>query len=189
MYGPVYYSRLASGSMSYLLIACRTLLLGVFLAALAGKVRRRAAYDGFVTSLRALNVLPPRLAGVAAAVVTAAEAAIVVLLIVPVTGPAGFLLAAVLLTTFTSGIAVAVRRGTTAPCACFGVSVTPLGRVHVVRNLLLLAVAGAGLAFADAGGGTEFAGVVLAVAAALVTLVPVLRLDDLTALFSRAPAR
>lgn len=184
----MYRPPLASGPMSYLLIACRTLLLGVFLAALAGKVRGRAAYRGFEASLRALGVLPRRLAGVAAAVVTAVEAAIVVLLAVPGTVAAGFLLAAVLLTAFTTGIVLALRRGTTAPCACFGASVTPLGRVHVVRNLLLLAVAGAGPA-AGTGGGTEFAGVVLAVAAALVALVPVLRLDDLTALFSRAPAR
>lgn len=185
----MYPPRLASGPMSYLLIACRTLLLGVFLAALAGKVRRRAAYRGFVASLRALGVLPGRLVAVTAAAVTAAEAAIVVLLAVPGTVPAGFLLTAVLLTAFTTGIVVAVRRGTTAPCACFGVSVTPLGRVHVVRNLVLLATAGAGLAVAGAGGGVEFAGAALAVAAAVVALVPVLRLDDLAALFSRAPAR
>ncbi|MBE8526059.1 methylamine utilization protein MauE [Amycolatopsis sp. H6(2020)] len=176
--------------MSYLLIACRTLLLGVFLAALAGKVRRRAAYRDFVASLRALGVLPGRLVAVTAAAVTAAEAAIVVLLAVPGTVPAGFLLTAVLLTAFTTGIVVAVRRGTTAPCACFGASVTPLGRVHVVRNLVLLGTAGAGLAVAGAGGGGgEFAGAALAVAAAVVALVPVLRLDDLAALFSRAPAR
>jgi hypothetical protein len=175
--------------MSYFLLACRTLLLGVFLAALAGKVRRRAAYRGFVASLRALGVLPRQLVEVIAAAVTTAEAAIVVLLAVPGTVPAGFLLTAVLLMAFTTGIVPAVRRGTTAPCACFGVSATPLGRVHVVRNLVLLATAGAGLAVAGAGGGTEFAGAALAVAAALVALVPVLRLDDLTALFSRAPAR
>lgn len=175
--------------MSYLLIACRTLLLGVFLTALAGKVRHRAAYHAFVASLRALDVLPHRLVGAAAAAVTAAEAAAVVLLAVPATVPAGFALTAVLLSVFTTGIGLALRRGTRTPCACFGASSTPLGGTHVARNVFLLATAGTGLAaVATAGGGTQPAGVALAVAAALVVLVPVLRLDDLIALF-RVPAR
>jgi hypothetical protein len=46
--------------MSYVVIGSRALLLGVFLVALVGKVRKRAAFDEFKASIAALRVLPRR---------------------------------------------------------------------------------------------------------------------------------
>jgi hypothetical protein len=177
--------------MSYLLVACRTLLLGVFVVALVGKVRRRSAYREFVGSVRALGVVPHRMSGVVAAAVTATEAAVVLLLTAPSTVLAGFGLTTVLLAAFTTGILLALRKGRRAPCHCFGASSTPLGVVHVVRNLVLIAVGVAGLlaGLVAAGQATHPEGLLLAVIAALLGLLPVLRMDDLMVLFSTPTAR
>lgn len=173
--------------MVYLLIACRTLLLGVFVAALAGKARRRSAYRDFATWVGTLGLVPRRLTAVAAAIATAAEAAVVALLALPATVPVGFALAVALLAVFTGGVALAIRRGRRAPCHCFGASKTPLGPAHVVRNAMLLVVGCVGLTLSTVGGPdptTHLAGVLLAVTSALLALLPVLRMDDLMALFT-----
>jgi len=173
--------------MAYLLIACRTLLLGVFVAALAGKIRRRSTYRDFAKWVGTLGLVPRRLTAIAAASATAAEAAAVALLALPSTVPVGFALAAALLAVFTAGVALAIRRGRRAPCHCFGASKTPLGAVHVVRNAVLLAVGCAGLTLSTVGDpdpAIHLAGVLLAVTVALLALLPVLRLDDLMALFT-----
>jgi hypothetical protein len=191
LYGALYGPRLASPLMSYLLVACRMLLLGVFVVALAGKARRRSAYREFVSSVAALGVVPHRMSGVVAAVVTTVEAAVVLLLAAPATVLAGFGLATVLLAVFTTGILLALRKGRRAPCHCFGASSTPLGVVHVVRNLVLIAVGVAGLlsGLVATGHAPHPAGLLLAVTAALLGLVPVLRMDDLMVLFSTPAGR
>lgn len=173
--------------MVYLLIVCRTLLVGVFVAALAGKAARRAAYRDFATWVGTLGLVPRRLTAAAAAGATAAEVAAVALLALPATVPVGFALAVALLAVFTAGVVLAIRRGRRAPCHCFGASRTPLGAVHVVRNAMLLAVGCAGLTLSVVGDpdpATHLAGVLLAVTVALLALLPVLRLDDLMALFT-----
>ena len=102
------------------------------------------------------------------------------LLLVP--GPFAFVLGAGLLAAFTAAIAIAVRRGRTAPCWCFGVSSTPLGRSHVARNLFLIAVAVLGLAAAAAGGSAVTAAAALAAGCGVVAGLLVTRLDDLMSL-------
>ncbi len=129
--------------MTYAVLFCRILLAGVFLAALVGKVRSASAYREFAGSVVRLGLFSRRVSRVCAAVVVGVELLVLVLLVPPRTVPAGFLAAVLLLGAFAAGIVLALRVGNSAPCRCFGASSAPLGRVHVVRNLIL-AVAGAG---------------------------------------------
>ncbi|WP_407936533.1 MauE/DoxX family redox-associated membrane protein [Lentzea tibetensis] len=163
--------------MVYLALACRLLLLGVFLVALVSKMR---AYREFERSLTGL--VPGKAIRPAAALTTAAEAAAVVLLALPHTGSLGFALAGLLLAAFVAGIVLGLRRGTTAPCRCFGASETPLGWPHVIRNAVLLCAAALGLITGPAVP-TEIGGIAVTAACAAIAGLAVVRLDDLVALF------
>ena len=79
--------------------------------------------------------------GVFTRIVPLAELALVtLLLVVPAVGA---IFALVTLAFFTTFLVGRVRAGITAPCACFGATVsTPLSRVDIVRNLMLMALAG-----------------------------------------------
>jgi hypothetical protein len=96
-----------------------------------------------------------------------------------------------LLAVFTAGVALAVRRGTGARCACFGAAEQPLGARHLVRNGLLLAavgVAALGIAVASAQP-LGPAGTAMAVSAGAVGALLLIRLDDLVDLFMPVPGR
>ncbi|MFB7232237.1 MauE/DoxX family redox-associated membrane protein [Streptomyces fimicarius] len=173
--------------MTYLMLGCRALLLVVFLTALVGKTRSRAAFAEFRASIVALRLLSRRLSRAAAAAVVLVEAVTAVLLVVPATAAAGLALAVALLLVFSAGIVLALRRGDgTASCRCFGASAAPLGRIHVVRNLALAAIGGAGLTAGAWASGwpPHAAGAAVALAVALLGALLVLRLDDLAFLFS-----
>ncbi|MFF5208841.1 MauE/DoxX family redox-associated membrane protein [Streptosporangium sp. NPDC000396] len=174
--------------MLYLMIACRALLAGVFLIALAGKIRGRVAFDEFVASIVALGMFPRAGSTAAAYAVLGAEAVVILSLALPSTVLLGFAAAMALLIALTTGILAAMRRGRRAPCRCFGASATPLGTAHVARNLVLLLAGGAGLtAGAVAGGdgaGAHPVGIALALVAAAVGVLIVVRLDDLLSLFT-----
>ncbi|MCM2390807.1 MauE/DoxX family redox-associated membrane protein [Streptomyces albipurpureus] len=176
----------------YIALSCRILLFGVFLTALAGKVHRKAAFDEFTTSIRDMRLFSPKVAGIVAVAVAVGELAALVLLALPATASIGLALAALLLLGFTAGMGAALRRGRRTPCRCFGASVTPLGPVHLVRNLVLAAVGATGAAAVAIGGGAGWpphpGGAAIAATAALVAVILVVRLDDLVALFSLAPA-
>ncbi len=132
--------------MTYVEFGCRCALLLVFAVSSVGKVRGRAAFAVFRSATVALVPAAEGSATLLAAAVACAEIAVVVTLAVPVTATLGLLGAAVLLAAFTVAIAAALRRGDTAPCRCFGVSSTPLGARHLVRNAVLCALACAALA-------------------------------------------
>jgi hypothetical protein len=68
----------------------------------------------------------------------------------------GFTLAGALLVVLTGAVVVMIRRGAAEPCHCFGFSARPPGATDVIRNLFLLAVAGAGgvLSSLDGPGGS-----------------------------------
>ncbi|MEO3796727.1 MauE/DoxX family redox-associated membrane protein [Nonomuraea sp. B10E15] len=133
--------------MRYVEVASGLLLVTVFALALAGKVRGRRAWEGFVESLREMAVIGRAVVPMAAVAVTAGEAAVIVLVLVPPrwAGTAGFALAAVLLGCFTLAVGVVARRPAPVPCRCFGPSETPVGVAHVVRNLILVTVSLLGL--------------------------------------------
>ncbi|GGR08911.1 MauE/DoxX family redox-associated membrane protein [Streptomyces netropsis] len=176
--------------MEYLVVGARGLLGLVFLVSVAGKVAGRSAFTAFVASVRSLGVVPPVLVRPVARTVVAGEAAVCVLTAVPVRGAAtaGFLVASALLAAFTAGIAAAVRRGATAPCRCFGPSTTPLDTPHIVRNVLLFAVAVAGVLAVPVAADGRPGGLVVAGIAGLFAGAVVTRLDHLLALFRPLPA-
>jgi hypothetical protein len=128
---------------SVLDLFARVLLVVVFGSAVAGKVRSRQGFAGFRDSVAAIapGWLP---VGPVSGGVLVGEAATVVLLAAPGTRLAGYALAAVLLAVFCAGIARVVHRRQTVRCQCFGAGGTALGRGHLVRNGLLVAVAAAG---------------------------------------------
>jgi hypothetical protein len=167
----------------YLALGCRCAIGVVFLASVSGKLRSRSAFGAFVSWLAALPVpLARSRPWATAAVMAAAEALIVVLVALPWTVRPGLALAAVVLAVFTAGTWLAVARGADAPCQCFGVSASPLGRRDVVRDALLGAAAVAGAAAAGSGG-VRPAAAAMSLGAGLVVAGFVVFLDDLAVLF------
>ena len=171
----------------------------------AGKLRSGRAYRDFRSGLAATALVSRPLTGLVAATLAAAEAVVAALcaaalimtflsrpgaLAGPALTGAALAGAVTLATVLTAGVAVAVRRGVTAPCACFGSGGrTPLSGVHLARNACLLAILVAGAASV----GLERwppgpAAAALAAATGGVSALLLTRLDDLTTLF-RTPAR
>ena len=132
--------------MTALALGCRAMLAVVMGAAAASKLRRRG-FASFVEALLGFGV-PAALArgspaGLARAIVALEAAAAVLLLIAPA---AGLALALALVAAFTVALYRVVRSGREVACRCFGASMAPVGVAHLVRNAVLLAVIGAGVA-------------------------------------------
>ncbi len=168
--------------MAYLALACRGVIGLVFALSVVSKLRSGPAFREFTSWLAALP-LPLVRRRASAVTMVAAETAIVVLTGLPWTAQAGLILAAVTLAVFTTGTWLAVARGADQPCQCFGASVTPLGRRHVVRDVVLCMVAVVGVAAAGAAGARP-AGIVVSLVAGLTIALFVVFLDDLAALFA-----
>ena len=172
------------------------------MASAAGKLKSRKAYRLFCNGLRETRLLPGGLLQAAAAVLSGAEAVIAAGLIAAVVltavaAPGAILFAelalaatAFLILVLAVGIAVAMRRGTRAPCPCFGTaSSRPLGRAHLVRNISLLAVVCVGLVGVPlAHGRPAVAGAVLGAGTGAVIALLFIRWDDLAGLFAPDPA-
>lgn len=176
--------------MGYLVLVASSTLWVVFAVSAVSKLRNRTAYAAFAASTRRL--LPagsPAAARVVATLVAGAEVAVVLAL--PVLPAVGLALAAILLSAFSVAIGVAVRRGVTAPCRCFGASSRPLGASQAARNavLALLALSGAALGGSGYRGVTP-AGVAIAVFGAVVLALLTIFFDDVTDPFTvgSAPA-
>ncbi|MFD4675684.1 MauE/DoxX family redox-associated membrane protein [Lentzea sp. NPDC058450] len=118
----------------------RVLLIAVFLAAFAGKVRTRQGFAEFRDSIAALVPLP---ANVVAVLVLAGEALAVVLLAVPGT-LLGYGVSALLLVTFCGAVVLALHGRKSVRCHCFGAGGDVLGVKHLVRNGVLLVVVALG---------------------------------------------
>ncbi|MBE1486638.1 MauE/DoxX family redox-associated membrane protein [Plantactinospora soyae] len=173
--------------MDYLEMACRVLLGVVFLVSAASKLRNRSAFDAFAVGLRDTGLVSAGNTRRIGVLTVAAEVGVVLLLAVPATVPIGYLLAGALLAVFVGGIGLMMRRGVDATCPCFGVSTTRLGGRQVIRNAVLLAIAGTGLVAALAGTGVgsgEWAGLLLAAVTGAVVALIVVRLDDIVDLFA-----
>lgn len=179
--------------MIYLLLGCCLCLAFVFGLSAASKTRR-AAFREFAESAGPLQILPTGLRSPAAVAVVAAEVALTGALLVGAgaaftpslrfVATAGLVLAVLLLLSFTTVIALTLRRGIRKPCKCFGATTTPLGRAHVVRNGLLLAAAVAGLVAGATGTATaEPAGAAVAAVVGVVGGLLIARFDDLVDLF------
>lgn len=121
--------------MSDLGLAARAALVVVFAVAAYGKLVDRGALAGVMRAM-GLPVIP-------AVIVAAAELACVMLLVIA--PAAGFSLALALLAAFTAGLVNAIRRSAHLACRCFGASTAPIGKSHVVRNVVLVVLAAMGL--------------------------------------------
>lgn len=164
-------------ALGYVALAARAALLLVFLISAVSKLRGRRSFRAFADSLR--PIVPPRLAHVTAAAVAAAETACVLLLALPATARYGFLLAAALLAAFTLTAGWAVGTGRRLSCRCFGSQARALGPRHLLRNVLLLMLAGCGLG----AGPVPVAGGLVAVAAGGTAAVILISLDDVIELW------
>lgn len=171
--------------MAYIGLATRVLLSIVFLVSLANKIRSPSNYAEFVSSLDSFRVVPPRATSVVAASVAGAEAVAMILLSIPTASRLGAGLAVALLAGLTAVVWSAVHRRVGAVCRCFSPTATPLGKRHVVRNGILLAVAAAALVE----GSVDIAGALVATAAGLAGALLVLRYDDLVYLFASPALR
>jgi hypothetical protein len=166
--------------MAVLEIALRTVLGAVFAVAFVSKLRSRGAYAEFASSLGDIGWLDGPLRRVAAAAVPAAEGAVVLLLALPATVLPGFAAALALLAVFTAVTSAEAARGHRVRCRCFGAGSARIGPAQIVRNLLLAAAAAAGLAIEPASHGNAGAGgLVLALGAALLAALALVRWDDL----------
>lgn len=115
----------------------RVLLGAVLLVAGISKLRDR---NGFAASVRAFGFVPRSWSGRVATVLPVVELACGVLLLTGFALQPAAVAATGLLVVFTIGIAANLKRGRTAPCACFGAATARrLGPSALVRNLLLLA--------------------------------------------------
>jgi hypothetical protein len=169
----------------------RCLIGVVFLVSAWSKRPGAGRFRQFSDSLAAMRLLPARYVRPVATVVVCAETAVVLLLLPQPLRPlavAGFALAIVLLLGFAVSIGMVLRRGVQASCRCFGGSgAAPFRRHHIVRNLLLVAVAGAGLVAALTEPPFRWEAVVLAGLPAAVLALLTTRLDDVVDLFAPAP--
>lgn len=179
-------------------VAALSLAACVFGASAAAKLRSAKAYRFFRDGLRGTKLLPRRLLPVGAAALSSAEAVIAAGLLAAavqttVAAPGAILVAefalaaaALLTLVLATGVAMVIRRGIEAPCACFGAnSDRPLGRAQLVRNLSLLAVICAGLAAVPlAHGRPVMSGAVLGAIAGAVAALLFIRWDDLAQLFT-----
>lgn len=181
-------------------VGCAALLAVVFALSCSSKLRNAAARREFIRSVRNWQLVPARLVRPIGVALIGAEGAAAVLLaaaVVLAASGAGdglqvvaFGGAAGLLFVLTGGLLAIVRSGRAVSCACFGATASPVGRVHVVRNLALLATAGVGLATAASGAGSSLppAVALLCSGAGLVGALVLTRLDDLVGLFAMTTA-
>jgi hypothetical protein len=174
--------------VAYIEVFGRCLIGVVFLASAWSKRPVGGRFRQFSDSLAAMGLLPARFVVPVAAIVVVLETAVVLLLLL--LAAAGFALATALLIGFAVAIGLVLRRGVQASCRCFGGSgAAPFRRHHIVRNLVLVAVAVAGFVAALAGPALPWAAVALAAVPALVVALLVTRLDDLVDLFAPVGAR
>jgi methylamine utilization protein MauE len=173
----------------------------VYGASAAAKLRGRRAYLAFRNGLGEASLIPQRLLPVSAGILAGCEAASSASL---VTGaaltaaglPGAAMLSAlalggsVLLTAaLAAGVAVVIRRGIPARCACFGAaSAGTLGASHLARNMSLLALLAAGLAADQAVHGRAGpAGIGVAAVGGIATALLLIRFDDLVTVFTPVP--
>ncbi|MBL1082292.1 hypothetical protein JK359_09900 [Streptomyces actinomycinicus] len=171
--------------MNYVLVSGRVLLGLVFLCSVAGKVRSAEAYRAFRVSVARLAPPLRRRTKAVAPLVITAEAAVLMALVLPASVKVGFAAAACLLAGFSMALIGVLRRKESAACHCFGGS-EPVAPRHVVRNVLLIGVALAGLAGRPATAGAAVgssAGLLLAVGVGALLALFTVALDTLAHLF------
>ncbi|MEU3165973.1 MauE/DoxX family redox-associated membrane protein [Streptosporangium sp. NPDC006930] len=171
--------------MTYVLIAMTSFIATVFAVAFVNKVRGVSFFHRFEAAISHLAVLSPRLARSAAAGIVLGEGATVALLVSSGTRGAGFALAITLLACFIAVAVRAVRSGVIAECRCFGRGGSVMSTGMIVRNVILIIAAAAGLAATGSAAPVGPAGWSVAVAGVLVAALYIRYYDDVV----RAVAR
>ena len=121
------------------LVIARILLATVFAVAAVAKFRDPAGTRAALAGFR----LPPRLRHPISLALPAVELALAVMLVPSATAQIAAVGASVLLAGFTIGLASVVARGDEVECNCLGsISRRPVGGLTIIRNVVLLALAG-----------------------------------------------
>lgn len=161
---------------------------GILIVAVLAKARDLGS---FRSTVRAFRVVPRGWERSLTSGLLVAESAAAAMLVVRPLAVFGLGLAVVLIMAFTAGMVRLLLRGESVACGCFGVSTTPIGMMHVVRNAVISAtgVTGvfAGALSEGAPVATQVFGLVSLFAGAGVVLV--LILDRLLEVPSSMPAR
>jgi uncharacterized membrane protein YphA (DoxX/SURF4 family) len=171
--------RFPGGVVPYFVLACRVVLIIVFLWAIIGKLYPRGRFEAFAASIATARLVPGNLAGPVAAAAVVSEAIVVSLLVLPVTCRFGLVCAAVTLLVFTS--ALQRFRSQAVPCRCFGSSRTRFGSRSMLRNwtLVALCVLADAAAFGRPPGPVTVAGTAVATIAGVAAVLAVVVLDQL----------
>lgn len=171
--------------MGYVGLLTRLLIAGVFIVSGIAKVTDLKAFAQSMRRLYPLSRLTGRMRRGLAGAVVGAELLIAALAALPMTAATGLAMAAPLLCCFAALAASSARQPAQAPCRCFGVSRTPLGLPHAVRNLVLAAVAVAGAAASTGRNGPlQPAAIAMTVVIAAVGVALTVFFDDLLVLFT-----
>jgi hypothetical protein len=131
-----------------LAVVTRGLMAGLFLVAGVAKARDRGSFRRTLAGIG----LGEGAARILSWVVPLAEVAVACALLVPVAWTVGALGAVVLLLVLTGGAGVALARGLSPECGCLGAGSARLGPRTMIRNGVLIGLAG-GVAAADHAGG------------------------------------
>ncbi|WP_053736633.1 MauE/DoxX family redox-associated membrane protein [Nocardia sp. NRRL S-836] len=172
--------------MLYLEVCCRVVVGLVFLLAVAGKLRGRAELTAFTESLGSFGLRPARLRSALATTVIAVEAVAVVLLAVAPRLGLGF--AALVLVAFSGAVLAAKATGREVRCRCFGADGGLMGRKHLIRNGVLVAVALTGLVPATSAATPHLGLLAATTSAAVLAAVALAHWDDLRFVLRAGPA-
>ncbi|MFC4148791.1 MauE/DoxX family redox-associated membrane protein [Micromonospora mangrovi] len=141
---------------SGLVVACQAAMAIIFAVAAGSKVWKPSAFRQFCNSLSRTLPIRGRLTSALAATVLLTEAVVALSVTVPALATGAFVLAGVLLVSFTGSTLYTLRQGSREPCFCFGMSAKPAGRLEVLRNLILLAITTVGFAGARDSGSLTY---------------------------------
>jgi hypothetical protein len=187
--------------MTDLVIAVLVMAACIYGSSSTAKLSSRRSFRAFRDGLAETALVRPgrRLAAVAAVLaggeaVTAATMAVSAVLTVAGTADSATAVAialgcgVVLTSALTDGVAIVLRTGTRATCACFGAgSGRQINGSHLVRNIAVLALLLAGLAGNEFRHGRTAPGAVItSLVAGIVLALLLIRFDDLAGLFAPA---
>ncbi|WP_326549832.1 MauE/DoxX family redox-associated membrane protein [Micromonospora sp. NBC_01813] len=178
--------------MTYLGLALQLAMVGVFAVSAVTKLRVRAEAEAAIALLLRLPQSRRAVVTVVTSLLIVAELTIAVAMLVPRVSPAAQVSAIGLLVVLTLGVATAVKQKISVPCACFGRPTSDLGKRHIYRNLILIAIAGTGLVthvFQAAGSLSDLhvGGVAMSVLGAFVIALLVTYYDEIVDLFDTSP--
>jgi hypothetical protein len=173
----------------------------VYGASAAAKLSGRRAYLAFRNGLGETSLIPRRLLPVSAGILVGCEAAssasLVTAAVLTAAGLPGAATlsalalggSALLTAALAAGVAMVIRRGIRARCACFGAaSAGPLSASQLARNMSLFALLTAGLASDQAVHGRAVpTGIGVAAVGGIVTALLLIRFDDIVMVFTPVP--